>query len=1441
LRGGILTITNCNWTNGNMNADANGDKTIIPIGGVLNFPTANARYLSYNTAAYGRGLDIFGTMNWSGDSQLVGVGAQTVNNYGAVNVTGTGIAQFTYASGYPAPTWNNFGTFTKSGGTNIFYFQGCYLNNTNVINFLSGSLNPYATTFTNLGSVSLAANALFQNDNGSVTYLQPGSSFAAASANALRIPSGTVYLRTPDVTTPAILISGGTLQQETNCAVTTINENTGTWLPTVPVNFNTYNLTNGDLRGADVTLANFNWLGGNLYSSTGGGTNVTVNTSLNISGGTTKNISYLVAQPSRTLINNGVGNWSGASISGSGSATIRNNNSLTLSNDVALAWSGSGVTPFLINNGSLTKISGNGSSAFGSCTFTNSGTLNFTNGSFSSGDFYQTTGSTHLGTNFTVSGNVRVNGGTFTGRGGATGIFYNNGTLNPGASPGFISTAHYTNTFAATVNLELAGTNAPGTNYDQLRFTGTAVFDGNLNVSLANSFAPLLGNSFTAAVFTARSGTFANIIPPPGVGLTATYSTTNLVLNISTLTNVPLQITSFPTNVGVWTPDGAAFSIGVSGTTPISYQWQFNGTNISGATNVTYALASSVVSNAGIYNVVVTDGASATTNASATLAVTQFTGLITWTNVAGGSWNVPTNWVPARVPNATNTAIITNAGSYTVTVDADAAVSNLLVGLNGAPVTNQLTVYPASLTVGSNATFATNATLYLASTFVNSNLVVVDGKFYFDAGALAGNGRWLLGTNSITTLRTGGYKYLNSGFVENFGAFNFDGTEYRGLAFANNVTFTNQPGGNISLGYSGFSAQSGATNNPLVNRSLITAPGNPSSLGAPFLNETNGTLAVTSSCYVYTGTNRGTLEVLAPLATLAFVSGNFNLETGSQLRGLGTIGANFYGVLNFNTPIICSNQINAYGATASPVININAHLTNRYTVSVSKGDFNVAPGITLDAASINVAWQYQTYTHSTFNNGGTVIADTLAQSYGSLVNSNQLFVRSNFNFSGGSFINNSAANKLTTLSNCVSTITTASYSVGKSFNGGLWENFGTVNFDAPALNSLYFAGGAGWINRSNAVINAGSDALVVNYDGTNWLANYGLIQRGGAASAPALTLVTTNYNQVSFLNTLIGLGDYTQLSGQTDLGGSEIRGGQLKILGGEIIGATSLTSGATLYNAATLRPGSTIGAMSVSDSFTNTASGVFHMEIAGNSPSQYDTVFVGGPVKLDGTLNLILTNGFIPTVGHSYTAMTYTVRSGQFANVVMPGYDFEVIYLTNALILKSSNALPVVTFSVASGNSTQLVCNPFRVTASATDLDGVVTNLTVRLDTTTIANTTGGAINATSEIDFPSTVNFIATAIDDHAGSRSVTQALQLVTLPLHQLTLGGKRTNDFKICMLGQPGSNYILYATTNVQTPFINWSNLGVMENTNGIWRYRDASTITNRPFRYYKAKQQ
>src|SRR5262245_12125322 len=51
-----------------------------------------------------------------------------------------------------------------------------------------------------------------------------------------------------------------------------------------------------------------------------------------------------------------------------------------------------------------------------------------------------------------------------------------------------------------------------------------------------------------------------------------------------------------------------------------------------------------------------------------------------WSNGAGGYWSTAPNWSPNQVPAASDTAVISNSGVYTVTVDANMTVSGLRVG-----------------------------------------------------------------------------------------------------------------------------------------------------------------------------------------------------------------------------------------------------------------------------------------------------------------------------------------------------------------------------------------------------------------------------------------------------------------------------------------------------------------------------------------------------------------------------------------------------------------------------------------------------------------------------------------------------------------------------------------------------------------------------------------
>ena len=91
----------------------------------------------------------------------------------------------------------------------------------------------------------------------------------------------------------------------------------------------------------------------------------------------------------------------------------------------------------------------------------------------------------------------------------------------------------------------------------------------------------------------------------------------------------------------------------------------------------------------------------------------------------------------------------------------------------------------------------------------------------------------------------------------------------------------------------------------------------------------------------------------------------------------------------------------------------------------------------------------------------------------------------------------------------------------------------------------------------------------------------------------------------------------------------------------------------------------------------------------------------------------------------------------------------------------------------------------------------------------------------------------------DNDGAQGATNAtVTITTLPRLTLDAIGFQTNHaFKLLMLGDAGTNYQVLASTNLAVT--NWTILGTMESTNGIWRYFD-TTATNSPQRFYRAKQ-
>jgi hypothetical protein len=136
------------------------------------------------------------------------------------------------------------------------------------------------------------------------------------------------------------------------------------------------------------------------------------------------------------------------------------------------------------------------------------------------------------------------------------------------------------------------------------------------------------------------------------VQLTQAGSYSVVVTNIAGATNsasavltvvLPPVITQQPTSQSVLSYSSASFTVSATGTGPLSYQWQFNGTNlvdggnVSGSTTTNLNLSSVSLGNAGNYDVVVSNPYATTSSVVAVLTVPQTVLTLVSTNAMSGT------------------------------------------------------------------------------------------------------------------------------------------------------------------------------------------------------------------------------------------------------------------------------------------------------------------------------------------------------------------------------------------------------------------------------------------------------------------------------------------------------------------------------------------------------------------------------------------------------------------------------------------------------------------------------------------------------------------------------------------------------------------------------------------------------------------------------------
>jgi hypothetical protein len=191
----------------------------------------------------------------------------------------------------------------------------------------------------------------------------------------------------------------------------------------------------------------------------------------------------------------------------------------------------------------------------------------------------------------------------------------------------------------------------------------------------------------------------------------------------ATLTVIdPAQITAQPTSRTNNAGTTATFTVGVSGTAPIAYEWMKNGTNILGATNATLTLNNVQDADAASYTVYVSNIIGNQTSTPATLTVidppiitnepasrTNNAGTTATFTVAANGTSPSYQWLKNgnNIPGATNATLTLNnvqdpdVASYTV------YVSNAAGNQTSTPAT--LTVIDAPIITGEPASRTNNA------------------------------------------------------------------------------------------------------------------------------------------------------------------------------------------------------------------------------------------------------------------------------------------------------------------------------------------------------------------------------------------------------------------------------------------------------------------------------------------------------------------------------------------------------------------------------------------------------------------------------------------------------------------------------------------------------------------------------------------------------------
>lgn len=237
--------------------------------------------------------------------------------------------------------------------------------------------------------------------------------------------------------------------------------------------------------------------------------------------------------------------------------------------------------------------------------------------------------------------------------------------------------------------------------------------------------------------------------------------------------------------------------------------------------------------------------------------------VINWTNASNGNWSVAANWSPNRVPSTNDTAVITNAGTYTVTLNLDPTIAGLVLG--GESGTQTVATAGHTLTLNGSGVINSRGWLLLSGGAISgSNQITLAGGLAWQFGALDTNTAVHVTPNGqVNIASAGNYTKLLYGRLTNDGV----------------VTW--QSYGNLGIGGTLHNRTGGLFDAQVNNRSIIKSSDHALLINDGVLRKSANASGI--SCYVPLH-NRGTVD--NQTGTLTLLDGAV-LHSGSAFVGAG--------------------------------------------------------------------------------------------------------------------------------------------------------------------------------------------------------------------------------------------------------------------------------------------------------------------------------------------------------------------------------------------------------------------------------------------------------------------------------------------------------------------------------------------------------------------------